>query len=175
MEQFVTKYSPSFTVTFTVAAHDKDVDGLIPLLQKSHRSLTEGGSAMTVSRPMGATLLALLGIVQGLFWTFNSLTTLALGILDMSAGQTDQGASYVYLSVPMLILGLFTLVLSYGLWNVRPWAWMWMLMTQVLGLVLELIPLFYGQIALVGLVSIAISILIIVYLLTPGVRAAYLR
>jgi uncharacterized membrane protein (DUF2068 family) len=130
---------------------------------------------MTVRRPLGATLLALLGIVRGGFWTFTSLTTLLLGILNMSASQIDQGASYVYLSVAMLMLGLLTLVLSYGLMNVRPWAWMWMLITQVLGLGLELIPLFFGGLSAFGVVSISISILIIVYLSTPGVRAAYLR
>lgn len=129
-----------------------------------------------MKRPVGVTILALLGFVRGLVGMLGGLTIFGLGFLELLTGFRDVGALRIYLSLALLLISLITFVLSYGLWNVRPWAWMWMVITQVLSLGLEVIPLFIGgALTYVGIVLITLSIVIVAYLLTPGVRKVFLR
>jgi uncharacterized membrane protein (DUF2068 family) len=129
-----------------------------------------------MNRPFGATILAILGVEVGLLWMFSSLGAFGLGTFDFLTDLYDASAFYLYVSIATLIIGGITLFLSYGLWHMRPWAWMWMVISQGMGLVVEMIRLFLGgSPSFLSGALVALSISIIAYLLTPGVRAAYLR
>lgn len=129
-----------------------------------------------MSRPLGVTILAVLGFIRGLWWMFAGLTAFGFSFFYSFTDPQNAGAFYFYLSIALLPLGLFTLFLSYGLWTVQPWAWMWMVIGQGVGLFVELIRLLMSGVPTYsGLAFSALGIFIIIYLLTPHVRAAYLR
>lgn len=129
-----------------------------------------------MSRPFGATVLAVLGFVRGLWWLFVGLTAFGFSFFYSFTDPQNAGAFYFYLSLALLPLGLFTLFLSYGLWTVQAWAWMWMVIVQGVGLLVELIGLVLsGAPTFSGALFSAVGVIIMIYLLTPEVRAAYLR
>jgi hypothetical protein len=129
-----------------------------------------------MNRPFGATVLAVLGFVRGLWWLFVGLNAFGFSFFYSFTDPQNAGVFYFYLSITLLPLGLFTLFLSYGLWTVQAWAWMWMIIVQGVGLFVELIRLVLsGMPTFSGFALNTLGILIIVYLLTPQVRAAYLR
>jgi hypothetical protein len=129
-----------------------------------------------MNRPLGTTILAGLGFVQGLLTLFLGLTAFGFSYFYSFTDLQNGGAFYFYLSIALLPLGLFTLFLSYGLWTVQPWAWMWMVIVQGIGLFVELIRLLMsGAPTYAGATFSALGTCMIIYLLTPHVRAAYLR
>jgi hypothetical protein len=129
-----------------------------------------------MNRPLGATILAVLGFVQGLLALFLGLTAFGFSYFYSFTDPQNAGAFYFYLSIALLPLGLFTLFLSYGLWTVQPWAWMWMVIVQGIGLFIEMMRLLLsGTPVYAGALFSALDAFMIIYLLTPHVRAAYLR
>ena len=80
------------------------------------------------------------------------------------------------------IFGLITLATSiaslafaYGAWTLQPWAWMLGVAIQVISLVLSVLTIISGGDIGGQVISIAIAGVILYYLMTPGVKAAFGR
>ncbi|MEM2141948.1 MAG: hypothetical protein QXS20_03385 [Candidatus Thorarchaeota archaeon] len=108
-------------------------------------------------RPLGVTILAILELLGGLF----AILTTA-GVL-MVALMVDP--VLLVLAILPLIVGIVNLILFYGFWTLKGWAWILGIIFGIIGIILAIFP--------IQPISLIINLIIVVYLLTPGVRAAF--
>ena len=114
------------------------------------------------SKPMGIVILAVLQLLSALaylaFAIMLLMVILPLGIFAM-----------LFAIVPMifLIVGIIGLILFYGLWNTKSWAWLWTLIVNILGILGGIMD------PIGNIVTLAISIIIVIYLFMPTTRAAF--
>lgn len=122
---------------------------------------------MTKQRPTGITILAILSAIGGV------LTVLAgLALLGMGVGLGALGSGFGFLSgtfggVVLLALGLVTLYVAWGAWNLQSWAWMWMVVVIVISLVVAVLNRNWF--------SAVIDAIIVYYLYRPEVKTAFGR
>lgn len=106
----------------------------------------------TDGAPLGIKLLAVLGFVVGLFGTLGSLVLLGTPLLLF--------APFV------LAISVGQMVVSVGLWNLRPWAYTWTLILQGLGMLADLAQLLLGDAG--SLFSLLVSLLIVAYVVSKS-------
>jgi len=141
-------------------------------------------------RPIGITILAIAAFVLGLPLGLLGLFLTAFGALaalgawtanspTMAFGAALAGASVAF-GLLFLVFGLLCLGFAIGAWRLRPWARRLGLIGSGLGIAGSLSS--YSSAATLGtvaggatgaLVALAVSVAIMVYLLTPGVRRAF--
>jgi hypothetical protein len=120
-----------------------------------------GPVTATTARPTGVTILAVLAAIGGLLLLLGSLALLA---------------TLPLFGIITLVLAVLYLGLAWGLWTLQPWAWMLGVGLSIISIVLTILQLLQGQQNIVGaLISVAISGVILYYLYTPGVKAAFGR
>ena len=124
--------------------------------------------------------IIIIAILQG----FISLTSLASGLLLLLLiGGTVQIFPYDLLELPLYLKGLIVLgvaisgfggVVTYGLWNLKPWGWIGSLIFQVLCIGNNGLAILAGQ-AITGSVyfSLAFCIALIGALMRPSVRGIF--
>ncbi len=114
-------------------------------------------------KPTGVLILAILQLISALSW-------LARGALAFMAGAMLLPLFGMLLAFFPLIIGIIGLILFYGLWSLKGWAWFWTLIINLLGVILGLL----GNLAdIMNLLSLAISAIIVIYLLLPSTRAYF--
>lgn len=125
-------------------------------------------SATPGPRPMGVTILAVLATIGGVVGLLGSLGLMALASLA--------GGIWMILGLLFIVLSVAYLVFAYGAWNLRPWAWTLGVGLSAASIVLTLLQLTQGATTIVSaLISVAISGVILYYLFTPEVKAAFGR
>lgn len=130
-----------------------------------------------MQRPLGVTILACLALVQGvvgLVWP------LLLIVLAQAAGSYFDSPAVGWIGTAVgalkLIAPLFSLVLAYGAFRLRRWAWMLGLLTVCFSFLSGLGSYVFRGDGWWDLVKFtAIPAVILAYLLTPGVRRAFGR
>lgn len=110
-------------------------------------------------RPLGVTILALLQLL-------GALALLAVSALALSLILLLPLLAMLLALIP-LIIGIVGLILFYGLWNLKSWAWIWTILINLLTIITSL-----GDIT-GNIISIAISVLIIVYMFSPGIKSHF--
>jgi hypothetical protein len=122
------------------------------------------------TRPTGVTILAVLQAIGGLIWLLAGAGMMMVGALLPIAIElpTFFGAITGLMGIVFLMFGFVALVLAYGLFTGRSWAWLWTLIFAVIGIVL-------GLLGAVGslIVQIIIYLIIIYYLTRPHVKAFF--
>jgi hypothetical protein len=122
-------------------------------------------------RPTGVTILAILAFIGGAFGILGALALLGLGFAF--AGAAAGGLSFVF-GIVALALSILYLWLGWGFWNLRRSAWSVGLLVFGFGILLSLIEFLLQYATLTNLiVTIIINGIVIYYLLTPGVKAAF--
>jgi hypothetical protein len=128
-------------------------------------------------RPMGIRVLAILAMLGGALGIASALGMLGLGGVVAASGAGAIGGIGVGLGGVFLIGAVLNLVFGFGAWNLKGWAW-WL---GVIGTTLHIVSAI-GSFTLGGghLLNLAsagtlVNILILVYLLTPGVQRAFGR
>jgi len=110
-------------------------------------------------RPLGITILAILQLL-------GALGLLLLGVAALAL-LSSMPLLAALIAIAPLIIGIIMLVLFYGLWTLKGWAWIWTLIINILGIIFDVmstpIPMF----------SLAIGVIIVVYLLVPTTRSAF--
>jgi hypothetical protein len=148
-----------------------------------HRRPRGGRQTREVSRmkdrsftipPLPVVALTLLAIGLG-------ATTMALGLALLGVGSlafllsatTDQGIMATIIGAAQLVVGVSALVLAFGLWFQRSWAWGLGLVVFGLSLIVSAASVAAG--ATIGSVAvlIAIALLVLWYLYQPRVKALY--
>jgi lysylphosphatidylglycerol synthetase-like protein (DUF2156 family) len=115
----------------------------------------------TADRPIGITILAILQLL-------GALMTLGLAVLSIMAALAlgPLGMFLLLFAAISLIIGIIGLILFYGLWNLKGWAWIWTLIINILNIIFALYPT-------IALLSLVLPVIIVIYLLIPSTRAAF--
>jgi len=93
--------------------------------------------------------------------------------MGVSALASEIGALGAAIGGITLIMGLIQLVIAWGLWTGKGWAWLLGLIFGVLGILMALASMVGGNFS--SLVSLAINAIIVYYLYTPPVKAFFGR
>ena len=125
-----------------------------------------------MNRPLGVTIIAILAFINGLL----GLCLPGLVIIGGGIGALFSGGLGLIVVCGGLLLAagpLVWLLVSYGAWNLRPWAW-WAGMVAtgitVVGVVVNIIN---GVGILQAMASAPLSIVIFIYLLLPDIRRVF--
>jgi hypothetical protein len=136
---------------------------------------------MVQQRPVGVTIIALLAILSGLIglcWAV-SLSGFAgvawlTGTLFGGDGLQSWGNSTLWGAITGALSAVFSLVFGIGAWNLRPWAWWVGVIAMVIGLISPILALINGDIV-PGVFGLIIPAAVLIYLLIPGTRQAFLN
>jgi hypothetical protein len=125
------------------------------------------------SRPIGIAILAVLDIVVGVILLLAGLGLAAAGSSSMLAtyGYGSLSGLVTILGGFFLLVGLLAVLVGWGFWTGKGWAWTLAVVLYVLGLLLSLLSLVSGIIP--SIVSVLIEGLILWYLWRPNVRAYF--
>ena len=127
-----------------------------------------------MQRPLGVTLIAILSAIGGVFGLLAALVLLGAGAAVSTA--TGLGGLTFVAGVIILAYAVLSLVLAYGFWNLKPWAWPLGVGVQALGVVQSVLQFMNDGSNVVGLLfSLAIAGIILWYLFQPHVKAAFGR
>jgi hypothetical protein len=117
------------------------------------------------NRPAGITILAVLQALGGIVWVLVGAGMMMVGAILPIAVELPMffGALAGLMGPFLVVFGIVALVLAYGLFVGKGWAWVWSLVFAVIGLILGLL----GAVGSLGSVILPIIIyLIIIYYLT---------
>ena len=123
------------------------------------------------ARPQGITILAVLAAIGGVLGVLGSIALIGIG----GAVGTNVGGMAMLLGLVALVLSVMELAFAYGAWTLKPWGWMLGIVVAVISLVSSLINVVSGGSITSQVISIAIAIVILYYLNTPNVKAAFGR
>ena len=138
-------------------------------------------AASTIRRPTGVTIIAILNIIGGIIMLIGGIAAATVGALlpSLPLSQSDLegvpsiflGAGAIAIGVILVILGILSFVVAYGLLKGMGWAWTLTLVLSVISIVLNAVSIATGNFG--GIVSIIISIIIVYYLYRPHVKAFF--
>jgi hypothetical protein len=124
-------------------------------------------------RPTGVTILAILAFIGGAFGILGALALLGLGVALGGVVGAGGGLSFVF-GIVLLALSILYLWIGWGFWNLKRSAWSVGLVVFGAGIIISFIQLLLGYATITNLiVTIIINGIVIYYLLTPGVKAAF--
>jgi uncharacterized membrane protein (DUF2068 family) len=119
---------------------------------------------MREHRPTGITILAVLEVIGGLALLLGGAGSLAGGAIIGSGGLAGLGAV-------LLILGLVSFAVAYGLWTGRGWAWTVALILSIISVIINGVSIAFGNYG--SIVGLIIALIIIYYLTRPHVKAFF--
>jgi uncharacterized membrane protein (DUF2068 family) len=126
-------------------------------------------------RPVGVTIIAVLDIIVGLLVLIGAI----LGFLGLGlAGERIPGAIDAVAGVALgvaIIIGIAELVVGWGLWTLKRWAFWTTVVLEILTIADHLFAWFAHHISIASLIgNIVIPVIIIVYLFADrNVREAF--
>ncbi len=127
-----------------------------------------------MQRPTGITVMAVLSAIGGVFGLLASLALLGLGAA-VSATSGLGGLAFVA-GIIILAYSVLSLVLAYGFWTLKPWAWPLGIGVQALGVIQAVLQFMNNSSNVISLViSLAIAGVILWYLYQPHVKSAFGR
>lgn len=161
-------YSCGYDLSQSKKEVDKTVSWEKQVYKESGKALTK---PMGVERPSGVTILAIIVAINGILSIFVGLGAGAYIALNPPNIPGMEAFSTALTSVFALVglVGLIYLLLAWGLWNGKGWAWTVTLIITILGLIGSLITIIIG----VGLITLIINVLILYYLTRPHVKAFF--
>ncbi len=135
-------------------------------------------------RPTGITLLALIYIalaILSLLWSlfvfgFGGVTA-TFGTLFGAQNLAASGVNNVVSGTLGIVTAVVELVVAFGLWKLRPWAWLLAIVAVGLNVISGVLGMFNGGLWTLccGLFGLIIPAGILIYLLRPEVRKAFGR
>jgi len=117
---------------------------------------------MADERPLGVTILAILGFIGGALGILGGIIlTFVLPSLYGFTGDEILGAVVVGTAIGLVIYGIISIVYSWGLWTGKSWAWL-------LGMFFSGLSVL--SILLLNIVGAVIGAIVIWYFLKPHVK-----
>lgn len=131
--------------------------------------------AQTSARPVGVTILAIIAGIFGVLGLLASLTLFGLsGLIGTVGGASLAGQSTMSSIIGLVTAGL-ALAFAYGAWKLKPWAWPLGLAFAGFAVVSAVLGIASGGEYTGAIVGLAIAAAVALYLMTPGVKAAFGR
>lgn len=124
---------------------------------------------MTKQRPTGITILAILAAIGGVLTVLGALTLMGMGAIGGFAGSGVLASMGLFGGLVMLAVGVVTLYVAWGAWNLQPWAWTWLVIVSAIRGIIALANFRQEWFVLV------IYAIIVYYLYRPEVKAAFGR
>jgi hypothetical protein len=127
-----------------------------------------------VKRPVGVLALAILTFLEGVYQVYLTLIWLGVVGFEFAGKSVRPGEAQWGQALLAGILALFYFAIAYGFWTVRAWSWIY-------GVFITVYNLFSMTVVVLGpvltmeavIVPILINLLILGYLLAPGMRARF--
>jgi hypothetical protein len=127
-----------------------------------------------MSRPLGVTVLAVLALIAAIPALVGGLALVGVATFGESVPVPDT-FMYAVGAGTLLYAGL-SLVLAYGFWTTRSWAWVAGIALQVLGIVTAVMQFANGERYLASMIlGLVLPAAILLYLFQPRVKAAFGR
>jgi uncharacterized membrane protein (DUF2068 family) len=123
---------------------------------------TAGYAAPSGDRPLGVTILAVLQIIGGLL----SLVV-AIPLMTIAALLPILGFLFLIMGAVMALLGILALVVGWGLWSLKSWAWILALILNIINLILNIANWE------VAWFSAIINLIIIIYLQQADIKSRF--
>ena len=130
---------------------------------------------MKPARPTGITILAILELIFGIIILIGGAAVAAVsgsGILSTLGYGYLSGMAAVAGGV-LVVLGLVVLVVGWGMWTGKGWAWLLSVILYVLGILFGIASLASGS--LTSIVGLLIEIFLLWYMFRPHVKAFFGR
>jgi hypothetical protein len=140
-------------------------------------------STTSKTRPTGVTIIAILNIISGIVMIAGGIGLAAIGsilptmtTIDPNAGGQLAvagllGAGGVAVGSILIILGIISFIVAWGLLKGRGWAWTVTLILSIISLVMGVISIVGGSFG--SIINIIIAGIIIYYLYRPHVKAYF--
>ena len=125
-------------------------------------------------RPTGVSILAILNLLGGILAVLGGILLIGVGGSGMMSSLGFTGfISGIVAAVGgiVIVIGLFALVVGWGMWTGKTWAWILAVILYALGALSSLISLAAGAIS--SIVGLLISAFLLWYLWRPHVKAFF--
>jgi len=131
----------------------------------------------TPARPLGVTILAILAAISGVLGLLAGVAAVGLGgAAGAAAGNPGLGGLVSMFGLFLIVTSLLSIAFAYGAWTLKPWAWTLGMAAAVLGIIGAILGFVNDSSQLMSTIfSIVINGVIIYYLNTPAVKAAFRR
>lgn len=129
--------------------------------------------------PIGVTILAVLQLISGIFTTLGGLYILIFrtAIFQRVSELENVPQAHKFITafgVFLLIAGLIGLLIAYGLFSLKDWAWLTALILNCLSILSSLLAVLFNQNRKSGdIIGLVITGVIVYYLLRPEVKRAF--
>lgn len=122
---------------------------------------TTGYSSPSSDRPLGVTILGILQILGGI------LSIVAgFGLIALAALMTGLELLFMAIGAMTLVLGFVGLIVGWGLYTMKSWAWMIAIILNIINIILAIYPSF-------NIMSMIIPIIIILYLNQADIKSRF--
>ena len=134
-----------------------------------------------MNRPQSVTVLAILQLISGIFSLLDGLLILLfagfLGGLGAAFGGakvgTVIGGFIAIFAAISFILGLLSLLLTWGLFQLKNWAWAGTLIVHILATLTQIVKMLGSGGTAVNFLTLGFAVASIYYLLRPDVKQAF--
>lgn len=132
-----------------------------------------------MNRPIGVTILAVLQLISGIFASLGGLYILFFrsAIFQRTSELENSAQSRTSIALFggfLLIVGLIGLLLAYGLFTLKTWAWLTALVLNGLSILSSISAILFNQNRRGGdILGLIIAVVIVYYLLQPEVKRAF--
>lgn len=134
-----------------------------------------------MNRPQSVTFLAILQLISGIFSLFDGLLILLLadsfGRVGAVFGGEKTGdvmvAIMVIFAAISFILSFLSLLLTWGLFQLKTWAWMGTLIVHIIATLAQIVKMFGSGGTAVNFLTLGFAVASIYYLLQPDVKQAF--
>lgn len=126
-------------------------------------------SSFVPQRPSGVVVIAILDVIIGIFSITVSLLLEAGNTIEILNPKltADVGAFATIIA----ILGILAVVMSYGIWKRKRWAWTYSVMVAALGFLTSITAFFFGS--TISVLNAGLQALVIYYLTRSNVKAYF--
>ena len=123
----------------------------------------------TEGRPTGVAILAILEAISGVYYLVTGFAEFTSAIIrSLTLSDNTMHLIHSVLGIMLIIVGLLSILLAWGLWTGKGRARMIALVFAILAIILGLIPPFH----IIGLV---IEAIIVYYLTRPNVKQFFTK
>src|SRR5437870_3790847 len=123
-------------------------------------------------RPRGIAILAALQVLASVALLVGGLVLVVAASLPPSVDVQGEAAAFA-LGAVLILLGVLSLIVAWGLWTLQPWARKVAILFAIVSLGTDVVSILTGNYG--NAVALLFDLLLIWYLTRPGVRAAFVR
>ena len=120
---------------------------------------TTGYSAPSGDRPLGVTILAILQLLGGILGIFSGFGIVMLAMLTPSL------IFFLIIGAVLLITGLLGLIVGWGLYTMKSWAWMLAMILNIINIIIAVISF--------DIISLIIPVIIVLYLNQADIKSRF--